>query len=144
MMNDENMDYLGVAAVKFDAQGEEKVLVYKDHNIGMIRMVRTDADAEVTLSSVPVYDEEEERLLWERINAYKASRTPTPRVRTYSGKKPSGQPSRQVIAARRPLGLPQIKPRSYNNRKTSTKPLTVAEVSAIVAEELGSLLGGDE
>ncbi len=145
MMNDENMEYLGVAAVRFNAQGETKVLVYKDHDLRMIRMKNTDIGAEVTLSSVPPYDEEENDLLWEKINAYKQSRMTTPVERTYSGKKPS-RPARrrQIILSKRPEGLSDTGPRSYKERTTSKKPLTVAEVSAIVAEELGSMLGGDE
>lgn len=144
-MKTENREYLGIAKVKFNAQGETTVKVFRDHDEKCICLERV-ADTPATLDCIPPYDEAEEEALWDKINAYKASKQGyTPRVYTRvirpSTRKPT---SRFVTRARKPLNLPQIQPRSYKDRQVSKKPLTVAEVSAIVAEELGSLLGGDE
>ena len=152
-MEDDEMkptrEMIGVAAVRFDAQGVTKVHVWRDFEQKCMVLESCSQDEEVTLMRVPAYCDVEETELWNKINAYKRSKMGyIPTVRAYI----ADRPTRRVVrrnnrtTASRPTGLPSLKPRSYNGRSTKgTKPLSVAEVQKLVAKELGDLItGGDE
>ena len=141
----ERFEYIGIANVRFNAQGQTRVAVYRDHQDKCMHLRRVPFGTP-SLAWVPAYDEEAEAKLWDDINAHKrkgSKRRPTARFmtrRTNRNRKPT---SRFITRASVPTDLPMVPPRSYKNRKASTKPMTMKEVSAIVAEELGDLLGGD-
>lgn len=141
----DRFEYIGIANVRFNAQGQTSVAVYRDHQEKCIHMKRVPFGTP-SLAWIPAYDEEAEAKLWEQINAHKrkgSRKKPTARFmtrRTNRNRKPT---SRFITRASVPTDLPMVAPRSYKNRTASTKPMTVKEVSAIVAESLGDLLGGD-
>jgi len=143
----ERFEYLGIAKVRFNAQGYTKVAVYRDHLERCIHMKKVPFGT-VSLAWVPHYDEEENDKLWDKINAHKRSKNGyTPRPRAYiADRRPSRLLRRNRTTASRPIGLPSLKPRSYNSRSSKgTKPLSIAEVQKLVAKELGDLItGGDE
>ena len=153
-MEDDKMkptrELLGVAAVRFDAQGVTKVHVWRDFEQKCMVLETCSDSEEVTLMRVPAYCDVEETELWNKINAYKRSKMgDIPKPRTYIADRRTSRPtlvSRNQTTASRPTGLPSLKPRSYKWRSNKgTKPLSVAEVQKLVAKELGDLItGGDE
>tara|TARA_R110002012_G_scaffold85476_1_gene213077 strand:+ start:8251 stop:8718 length:468 start_codon:yes stop_codon:yes gene_type:complete len=152
-MEDDKMkptrEMVGVAAVRFDALGVTKVHVWRDFEQKCMVLEPCSDSEEVTLMRVPAYCAVEETELWNKINAHKRSKMGyIPTVRAYI---PDRRPNRRLVSrnqttASRPIGLPSLKPRSYNSRSSKgTKPLSVAEVQKLVAKELGDLItGGDE
>ena len=151
-MRDDKMkptrEYIGVANVIFNAHVDSKVRVWRDFEQKCMVLEPCSQDEEVTLERVPAYCDVEEAEIWEKINAHKRSKNGyTPRPRAYiADRRPSRLLRRNRTTASRPIGLPSLKPRSYNRRSSKgTKPMSIAEVQKLVAKELGDLItGGDE
>jgi hypothetical protein len=141
----ERYEYIGIANVRFDAQGVTPVMVYKDHEEKCIRL-RQARFGTPTLAWVPHYDEEENANLWLQINEHKQQQRKSifslSRYKGAGKRRPSKSASRFATRAGRPMGLPEIKPRSPSER--STKKVSIAEVSAMIAKEMGDIFGGDE
>lgn len=136
-------EYIGIAKVRFNAQGKTTVAVYKDHQDKCMHL-RPVPFGTPSLAWIPHYDEEENDKLWEQINAHKRKGQkprPTARFMTRRTNRNLKPTSRFITRASAPTGLPEIKPRSPSER--STKKVSIAEVSAMIAKEMDDIFGGD-